>query len=111
MWGMLLYAVRFLGQLEALASGGNVCIDVGVGAFWVACLWSFDGHPAGEGDICGSEQGLNTEVWLNRLVSAVRSVCVRGGPNEVIQWLVIGCRYYVAERGCTAGAALVGTLC
>ena len=79
MWGMLLYAVRFLGQLEALASGGNVCIDVGVGAFWVACLWSFDGHPAGEGDICGSEQGLNTEVWLNRLVSAVRSVCVRGG--------------------------------
>ena len=31
MWGMVLYAVRFLGR--ALASGGKVCIDEGVGAF------------------------------------------------------------------------------
>ena len=31
MWGMLLHAVRFLGR--ALMSGGNVCIDEGVGVF------------------------------------------------------------------------------
>ena len=62
MWGMLLYAVCFLGR--ALASGGNVCNGEGVGAFLVARLWSSNGHPpaivVGEGDVYGSEQGSNT---------------------------------------------------
>ena len=44
MRGMLLYAVRFLGR--ALTSGGNVCIDKGIGA--------------GGGNVCGSEQGRLT---------------------------------------------------
>jgi hypothetical protein len=34
---------------------------------------------AGEGDVCVSEQGSNTEVWLNRIVPAGRSACVGGG--------------------------------
>jgi hypothetical protein len=33
----------------------------------------------GGGDICGSEQGSNTEVWYLRLVSAARSMRVGGG--------------------------------
>ena len=49
----------------------------------MAGLWSSDGHPAaivvGEEDVCGSEQGSNTEVWLNRIVPASRSACVGGG--------------------------------
>jgi hypothetical protein len=45
---------------------------------------SSDGHPAasniaGEGDVCGFEQGSNTEVWLNRMVPASRSVRALGG--------------------------------
>ena len=56
-------------------------------------FWSFDGHPAaivaGEGDVCGSEQGSDTEVWLNCLVSAGRSVCV--GSGRLMRLLVIGC--------------------
>ena len=76
-------------------------------------LWSSDGHPAaivaGEGDVRGSERGLSTEVWFNRLVSAGKSVCVGGG--RLMRLLVIGCLLYVAERGCVAGVAWVGTLC
>ena len=49
----------------------------------MAGLWSSDGHPAaivvGEEDVCGSEQGSNTEVWLNCLLSAGRSLCAGGG--------------------------------
>ena len=49
----------------------------------MAHLWSSDGHPAanvaGEGDVCGSDQSSSTEVWLNHLVSAGRSVCGGGG--------------------------------
>ena len=54
-------------------------------------------------------QGSNTEVWLNCLVSAGRSVCVGGG--RLIRLLIIGCLWCSAERGCVAGVAWVGTLC
>jgi hypothetical protein len=58
----------------------------------VVYLWSSDGHPAaivaGEGDVRGSERGLSTEVWFNRLVSAGKSVCVGGG--RLMRLLVIG---------------------
>jgi hypothetical protein len=78
----------------------------------VAGLWSVDKNPAaivvGEGDVCDSEQGLNTEVYLNRLVSASRFVRVGGG--RLMRLLVIGCLQCVAERGCVAGFAWVVTL-
>jgi hypothetical protein len=74
-------------------------------------IFGFDGHPAaivaGEGDVCGSGQGSNTEVWLNRLVSASRSV----GGGRLMRLFVIGHLKCVAERGCVADVAWVGTLC
>ena len=76
-------------------------------------LWSSDGHPAaivaGEGDVRGSERGLSTEVWFNRLVSAGRSVC--GGGGRLMRLLVLGCLLCVADCGCGAGVVWVGTLC
>ena len=65
-----------------------------------ASLWRYVGHLAAIvaeifclfRDVCGSEQGSSSEVWLICLASASKSVCVRGG--RLMRLMVIELQSY-----------------